>query len=89
MVNGKTSTPLIFNRNENLFVRELNNDKNGFVEFLFGIGTTDLMVELILPKKAFTDFCLENKVIKLTREEIEIQDSEQQKWKYGSPGIQE
>ncbi|MGJ7917842.1 phenol hydroxylase subunit [Massilia sp. LXY-6] len=37
----------------------------GFVEFDFAIGDPDITVELILPKSAFDEFCLKNKVVRL------------------------
>ena len=44
------------------WVRVLNITANGFVEFEFFISDADLFVELILPKAAFNEFCINNKV---------------------------
>ena len=69
------------------YVRILDPDKNGFVEFLFGIGSSDLMVELILPRDAFREFCHANAVIFLSEKEAEKQDADLAKWQYGEPGV--
>ncbi len=61
----------------------------GFVEFSFGIGSPELMTELILPLEEYKTFCRVNKVIYMTREQEDAMDFEQAKWRYGSPGITE
>ena len=61
----------------------------GFVEFSFGIGTPDLMADLILPLDAYRLFCSANKVRYLTREQEDEQDFERSKWRYGAPGVTE
>lgn len=43
------------------FVR-VTGERNGIVEFEFGIGDLSLAVELMLPPAAFEDFCAVNKV---------------------------
>lgn len=40
------------------FVRVNKLRDDGFVEFDFAIGEPELFVEMLLPKPAFTDFCL-------------------------------
>lgn len=71
------------------FVRFHRLTDRGFVEFAFGIGSRDLMVDLVLPLKAFHEFCRTNRVVYLTREEGDALDFEQAKWKYGKAGITE
>lgn len=61
----------------------------GFVEFAFGVGSPDLMAELVLPLDAYREFCRVNQVVYLTREQEQAQDREQAKWRYGSPGVTE
>ena len=43
------------------FVRVLGRRDNGFVEFAFSIGWPELSVELMLPERAFADFCIAQK----------------------------
>lgn len=71
------------------FVRFHRITERGFVEFAFGIGSPDLMTELVLPVPAYREFCAKNRVRYLTREEEIALDHEQTKWRYGQPGITE
>ena len=43
------------------FVRVLQRRSNGLVEFEFSIGWPELSVELMLPERAFADFCIAQK----------------------------
>lgn len=61
----------------------------GFVEFAFGIGSPDLMTELVLPLDDYRAFCKANRVVQLTREQEDALDYEQAKWRYGRPGVTE
>lgn len=63
--------------------------ENGFVEFSFGVGSPELMAELIMPLPAYREFCRVNRVVYLTREQEEALDHEQAKWRYGAPGVKE
>jgi phenol/toluene 2-monooxygenase (NADH) P0/A0 len=67
--------------------RELRPD--GFVEFDFAIGDPELSVELVMLLKDYQAFCLKNNVTYLTREQGKALDSEQSKWRFGAPGIEE
>ena len=71
------------------FVRFHRITDRGFVEFAFGIGSPDLMTELVLPLAAYREFCRDNQVRQLTREEEDALDREQSKWRYGLPGVNE
>jgi phenol hydroxylase P0 protein len=71
------------------FVRFYRVTERGFVEFAFGIGSRDLMVDLVLPVDAFRSFCLENRVQEVTPEQGVALDHEQAKWRYGAPGVTE
>ncbi len=44
------------------FVRLSGERPNGFVEFEFAIGEPEIFVEMILPREAFTEFCIANRV---------------------------
>ncbi|THD03394.1 phenol hydroxylase [Panacagrimonas perspica] len=61
----------------------------GFVEFAFGVGSPELMAELIMPLEAYREFCRVNQVVYLTREEEAAMDEDQAKWRYGAPGVTE
>lgn len=71
------------------FVRFRRLTARGFVEFSFGIGSRDLMMEMVLPLQAYREFCRDNHVFYLTREESLAQDVDQMKWRYGRPGVAE
>jgi phenol/toluene 2-monooxygenase (NADH) P0/A0 len=62
---------------------------NDIVEFAFGVGSPELMTELIMPLAAYREFCRVNKVIYLTREQEAAQDLDSAKWRYGAPGLTE
>ena len=61
----------------------------GFVEFAFGVGSPDLMTELVMPLAAYREFCRANRVVYLTREQETAMDIDQAKWRYGTPGVTE
>lgn len=44
------------------FVRVIKRRDNGFVEFEFSIGWPELSVELMLPQRAFDEFCQKHQV---------------------------
>lgn len=54
-----------------------------FVEFDFAIGDPSLYVELILPRKAFEEFCTHNRVIQMSDEQAGSVDQDMEKWRYG------
>ena len=62
-------------------IRQVIDDK--FVEFDFAIGDPSLYVELVLPKAAFDDFCLHNKVTMMTEDQASAVDADMEKWRYG------
>lgn len=49
------------------FVRVIETRDNGMVEFEFAIGEPELFVELLLPARAFAEFCKANQVTRLDR----------------------
>lgn len=67
------------------FVRYRGRTGNGFVEFSFGIGDADLMVDLVLPFEGYVEFCRVNRVELLSVEEGEAIDHERAKWARGTP----
>ena len=44
------------------FVRVLATLPNGLIEFEFAVGEPELVVELVMPKAAFDEFCASNHV---------------------------
>jgi phenol hydroxylase P0 protein len=84
------ATPLLAPLDERArYVRFHRMSERGFVEFAFGVGSPDLMTELIMPLAAYREFCKVNQVVYLTREEEEAMDVDQAKWRYGAPGVTE
>ena len=55
-------------------VRVTNHERKGIVEFNFSIGDPTLFLEMILPVKAFEEFCRINEVRFLTPEQEEAVD---------------
>lgn len=68
---------------ENKYVQiiELRND--GFVEFYFAVGEATINVELILPYKAFIEFCQNNRVSFFTQKQEDELIQDNNNWKYG------
>lgn len=86
----RASTPLFAPGDERArYVRFHRITDRGFVEFAFGVGSPDLMTELVLPLEAYREFCKVNQVVYLTREQEEAMDIDQAKWRYGTPGVRE
>lgn len=54
-----------------------------FVIFDFAIGDPSLFVELVLPPKAFEQFCQNNHVVPMTQAQMDKNDAEEDKWRYG------
>jgi phenol hydroxylase P0 protein len=48
------------------FVRILDADRGGMVEFEFAVGEPDFFVEMLMPKPAFDEFCRANSVTFIT-----------------------
>ena len=67
--------------------RELRAD--GFVEFSFAIGDPELSVDLVMLLEDYKTFCRAQGVTYVTREQAAALDSEQSKWRYGQPGLEE
>ncbi len=44
------------------FVRVMRTLPNGLIEFEFAVGDPDVAAELVMPKAAFEEFCLANRV---------------------------
>ncbi|MGB6925350.1 MULTISPECIES: phenol hydroxylase subunit [Psychrobacter] len=66
------------------YVRVRSEPDAKFVMFDFAIGDSSLFVELVLPPKSFEDFCINNKVIPMTAEQMVFNDEEEDKWRYGT-----
>ena len=65
------------------FVHITSEKRAGFVEFNFSINDPELFLEMILPAKAFEEFCETNKVIFLSRVEVKAVEQQQIKWRDG------
>ena len=65
------------------YVRVTSRDRPGLVEFNFSIDDPTLYLEMILPVRAFEDFCQSNQVRFLTDEQAEAVAKQQEKWRYG------
>jgi len=52
------------------FVHITNEQRAGFVEFNFSINDPSLFLEMILPVKAFDEFCRQNNVTFLSADEM-------------------
>ena len=89
-VSPKPDTPLLASEDPRArYVRYHRLTPNGFVEFSFGVGSPELMAELVMPLAAYREFCRVNKVVYLTREQEAAQDVDSAKWRYGAPGLTE
>lgn len=87
---SQPATPLLSPDDpRNCYVRFHRVADNGFVEFAFGVGTPELMTELVMPLPAYREFCRVNRVVHLTREQEQAMDHDQAKWRYGTPGVKE
>lgn len=69
--------------NEKKFVQIIAIKDNGFVEFYFAIGEAVMNVELLLPYKAFIEFCQNNRVSFFTQEQEKVLLIDNKNWKYG------
>lgn len=68
---------------EKKFVQIINIRDDGFVEFNFAVGEAVMNVELLLPYKAFIEFCQNNRVSFFTKEQEDELLIDNQNWKYG------
>jgi phenol hydroxylase P0 protein len=58
------------------FIRVTERRPDGFVAFDFAIGYPEIFVELVMPVKAFDEFCTSNRVTQLEGERPEVKDSD-------------
>ena len=70
-------------KDETHFVHVTGVLKNKFVEFDYSIGTPTLYVELLLPFKQFSQFCIKHNVKELTAEQQHEVELDKLKWRYG------
>ncbi|MCE1235235.1 MAG: phenol hydroxylase subunit [Hyphomicrobiales bacterium] len=68
-------------------VRVLGTRLGRFVEFEFSLGDDDLSVELILPTKAFEEFCRARSAVVLPPDASTAEALEQMAWRAGHPGL--
>lgn len=68
------------------YVHITNQTSSGLIEFDFAVGDPTMYVELALPLKQFENFCRNNGVKYLTKQqEIDV-ENDRHKWKYGVVG---
>ena len=65
------------------FVHITSEKRAGFVEFNFSINDPGLFIEMILPTKAFDEFCKRNDVTFLSPDEVIAVEQQQIKWRDG------
>jgi phenol/toluene 2-monooxygenase (NADH) P0/A0 len=70
--------------NEKKFVQIIELKENGFVQFYFAVTEVKMNVELLLPYKAFIEFCQNNRVSFFTEEQEEEVENNNLNWKYGT-----
>lgn len=68
-------------------VRVLGTRLGRFVEFEFALYDGDLAVELILPTKAFEEFCQARGALVSTADPQTAEAIEQMAWRAGHPGL--
>lgn len=68
------------------FVHITNQTKKGLIEFDFSVGDPTMYVELALPVKQFEEFCKNNCVKYLTKQQLIDVKNDKYKWKYGVVG---
>lgn len=68
-------------------VRVLGTRLGRFVEFEYSLGDGDLAVELILPTKAFEEFCRARSAVVTTLDASTAEALEQTAWRAGHPGL--
>lgn len=69
--------------NQKKFVQIIKILNNGFVEFYFAVGEVEMNVELLLPYKAFIEFCQNNRVSFINKEQEKALEVNNKIWKYG------
>ncbi|MDQ0505822.1 phenol hydroxylase subunit [Xanthobacter agilis] len=69
------------------FVRVIGSRLDTYVEFEFSLNDKDLTVELILPFRAFEDFCDRQKAVILPAEPEVADLLERQAWRLHQPGL--
>lgn len=69
------------------FVRVTGSRLDAYVEFEFSLNDRDLTVELILPYRAFEDFCERQNAVILPSEPDVADALERQAWRARQPGL--
>tara|TARA_Y100000590_G_C15259806_1_gene840771 strand:+ start:425 stop:685 length:261 start_codon:yes stop_codon:yes gene_type:complete len=64
-------------------VRVMRWDDRGNVEFQFSIGDPSLYLDMVLPLEAFDEFCRENRVRILSKNESAWVDVYDLRWRFG------
>lgn len=58
-----------------------NERSDGFIEFDYSVGEPEVFVEMILPRPAFDEFCLENDVAFITEADVSETALAEQVWR--------
>lgn len=69
------------------FVRVIGARLDAYVEFEFSLNDRDLTVELILPFRAFEDFCERQNAVVLPPEPAVADALERKAWRLRQPGL--
>lgn len=69
------------------FVRVIGSRLDTYVEFEFSVNDADLTVELILPFRAFEDFCERQNAVVLPPDPAIADAMERQAWRLHQPGL--
>jgi len=70
------------------YARVTGTRRSAFIEFQFLLDDGDLAVELIMPFKAFEEFCATNGVTVLPPEDADARaDFDRLQWRSGAPGL--
>lgn len=65
------------------YIRITNHRDAEFVNFDFAINDPTLFVALVLPQKAFQQFCKINHVVEMSEAQKAWNDAQEDKWRYG------
>lgn len=71
------------------FIHVTGTQRGKYIEFEFSMGDPDLAVEMIMPVKAFEEFCSHHQVHHLSTDDFAKIELDRMKWRFGQPGITE
>ncbi|WP_338841411.1 phenol hydroxylase subunit [Acinetobacter lwoffii] len=71
------------------FIHVTGTQRDKYIEFEFSIGDPELAVEMIMPVKAFEEFCAHHQVQHLSTDDFAKIEYDRMKWRFGQAGIRE